>query len=126
MKIIRSEKDIENLEVGEAYEFEYELFADDPEGPLKALETPEYKRSLELEALVNEKFTPKEPKDPLVIERMDEDTLMVTVNEGLPAVIDGDARKKTIKTDNPTKVGLQKTREGFITVNDEKVEYPDA
>lgn len=123
--IVSDVKDVEKISLGDQFIIEPSGF-DDPEHDPEAFADAHAKLRSEVDAALEEKFTPKEPKEPLVIERMDENTLMVTVNEGLPAVIDGDARKKTIKTNNPTKVGLQKAREGFITVNDEKVEYPDA
>lgn len=52
--------------------------------------------------------------DAVVVKIMDEAML--------PAIVDGDARKTTIKVADIEKtVKLQKSREGFITINDEVV-----
>jgi len=125
--IITSAEDAKKIKAGDVFFIEPPGF-DDPEHDVEAFADAYAKLGKEVEEVLKESLKPVDPNAPKVtVERSGADAVMVYVHdqEMLPAVVDGDARKTTMKS-TPKEVKLQKSRKGTITVAGEEVAYPDA
>ncbi len=126
MKTVKTEKDIESLELGEGFIIVVDgldKFADDPDGPVAMLDSKEWAEAERLGKLVEERFAkPPSVAVPTLTVGFDATHALITSAVDRSAVISGDVRDGTIKLSagKVAKRKLTNENHGYVTVDGEK------
>jgi hypothetical protein len=127
--VVKTEADLNNLEPGQDFIVEMPELLDDPEGPVKLLETKEYAEAQRLYALAEKLFESEpEPVPPRIVvgtDPKDPEYVTITSDTDLKAMAGGDIRDGAINIKaGVVRRKLQKTgREGWISIDGERYEY---
>lgn len=127
MKKVVDQNDADSLKWGEGFYVEIPGFnelADDPDGPLKLIESDEFKHAQKLEQTVMARFDTGRD-DPFTV-TVGETHITVQAVTDVVAVLGGDVRDSEVKLPAGASTRRKLTREGhgFVTVNGTKYFTP--